>query len=208
MSSAAELEKDLSWRESELAALKILVSSSPKGSTTHNALLRSMLAMLYAHYEGFTKFAWDLYLDELESLNLKRSQLHEQLIKFSFEKQFQKLRGNMSSDSIWTFCTDGFKTAINEVAIFATKLETDSNLWPNIFEDNATKVNLSCDVLKQNRTAIKLLVDRRNNIAHGKKLIVNELQEYQKFEDAALLIMHELAVCIVDSLDNKLYLKP
>lgn len=207
MSSASELEKDLAWRESELAALKLVAGTAAKGSTTYDALLRSMLAMLYAHYEGFTKFAWDLYLDELESLKLQRQLLHEQLSKFSLEKDFQRLRGNMSSDSLWTFCSDTFKEALKNLATFAVKLETDSNLWPNVFEENSNRINLKCDLLDKNRTAIRLLVDRRNNIAHGKKLIVKDLSEYQKFEDAALLVMHELAVSIVDSLETADYLK-
>ncbi|WP_347566292.1 MAE_28990/MAE_18760 family HEPN-like nuclease [Scytonema sp. UIC 10036] len=54
---------------------------------------------------------------------------------------------------------------------------------------------------------MKSLVARRNEIAHRPKMIIKNLQEYKKYEDAALEVMHELAISIVDSLDKKLYLQ-
>jgi hypothetical protein len=38
-------------------------------------------------------------------------------------------------------------------------------------------------------------------------MVIKDLQEYQKYEDAAIEVMHELAISIVDCLDNKSYLK-
>ncbi len=60
-----ELDKDLNWREAELTSLKVQLITTTKGTVAHKVLLRAMWALLYAHYEGFCKFAWDLYLDEL-----------------------------------------------------------------------------------------------------------------------------------------------
>lgn len=51
------------------------------------------------------------------------------------------------------------------------------------------------------------MVARRNEIAHGQKMIIKDIQEYKKYEDAALEVMHELAVSIVDALDKKQYLR-
>jgi MAE_28990/MAE_18760-like HEPN len=53
---------------------------------------------------------------------------------------------------------------------------------------------------------IKALVSRRNEIAHGKKMMIRSLQEYQPFEDTTFFTMHELAVCVVDSLEEGLFL--
>jgi len=52
-----ELEQDLNWREAELASLKVLVAEATAGTVSHQALLRALWAMLYAHYEGFCKFS-------------------------------------------------------------------------------------------------------------------------------------------------------
>ncbi len=57
---AKQLGDDLTWREAELASLKLLVSEAEIGSVRRASLLRAIWVLLYAHYEGFFKFAWDL----------------------------------------------------------------------------------------------------------------------------------------------------
>ncbi|MBR8826692.1 MAG: hypothetical protein DSM107014_02110 [Gomphosphaeria aponina SAG 52.96 = DSM 107014] len=56
-----KIEQELDWRERELTSMKILVITTKNNSTKQ--ALRSLIVMLYAHYEGFCKFAWDLYLN-------------------------------------------------------------------------------------------------------------------------------------------------
>ncbi|MFN6439004.1 MAG: MAE_28990/MAE_18760 family HEPN-like nuclease [Nostoc sp. DedSLP01] len=53
---------------------------------------------------------------------------------------------------------------------------------------------------------LEALVVRRNDIAHGQKMIIKDIQEYLKYEKAAVEVMHELAVSVVECLDKKLYL--
>jgi hypothetical protein len=38
-------------------------------------------------------------------------------------------------------------------------------------------------------------------------MIIKNLKEYQKYKNAALEVMHKLAISIVDCLDKKLYLQ-
>ena len=53
-----QLEEDLSWREGEIASLKLaIVAAVP---SRRAPLLRAAWALLYAHYEGFCRFAWAL----------------------------------------------------------------------------------------------------------------------------------------------------
>jgi hypothetical protein len=203
---AQQLEDDLKWREEELVSLKIQVALEKLGSVKHKALLRAMCAMLYAHYEGFCKFAWDLYLDELGKLNIKRKDCKEVISILSLEKKFKEMRGDLSPKSIWEFGKLHFHSLLEENLEFETKLETEANLWPNLFEDNVVKAGLCCTAINQCRTEIKALVARRNQIAHGKTMEIKDLKEYQQYEDAALLVMHDLAVAIVECLDKKLYL--
>lgn len=204
---ANQLEADLSWREGELASLKIQVAQAPKGSQKQTALLRAMWAMLYAHYEGFCKFSWDLYLNALESLNVKRDEIVPEICTFSLAQEFSGLKGDMSPNSLWEFCSNKFENLLTQNLEFKTKLETDSNLWPNLFKDNIDKIKLKCDSLETYKTFIKSLVARRNEIAHGKKLVIESLDEYQKYENAALIVMHDLAINIVESLETGAYLK-
>lgn len=201
-----QLEDDLNWREAELASLKTLVVKAPKISV-RQALLRAMWPLLYAHYEGFCKFAWDLYLEELQKAGVKRKDCQDAIARLSLQKQFKEIRGNLSPLNIWKFAQTGFRSLLEEDLDFQVKLETRSNLWPILFKENSQQAGLSCMLVDQYEIQLKALVRRRNDIAHGQKMIINDLYEYQKFEDAALVVMHELAVSIVECLDEKLYLK-
>lgn len=204
---AKELENDLNWREAELASFKLLVSSAPRGSVKEQALLRALWALLYAHYEGFCKFSWDLFLDALQEQIVQRSSCNDQIACLSLEKDFKKLKGNLTPTAIWSFCTAEFPRLMSEPAVFNIKLETQNNLWPNIFKDNVQKVSFPTEIIDEHYTRIKTLVARRNEIAHGQRMIINDLIEYQKYEDSALLVMHDLAINILDCLANNKHIK-
>lgn len=178
-----------------------------KDSDRYRTLLRVLWVILYAHYEGFCKFAWDLYLDELQKAGVKRKDCKAEIAKLSLQKQFKILKGDLTPESLWNFGETGFRTMLKDNLDFQVKLETQSNLYPNIFKENSLKVCLTCTLVDQYEIELKGLVSRRNEIAHGKRMIIKDLNEYEKYEDAAIVVMHELAISIVDCLDKKLYLK-
>ena len=204
---AKELEDDLNWREAELASFKLLVSSAPKKSVKEQALLRALWILLYAHYEGFCKFSWDLFLSAIQEQVIQRSLCNDQIACLSLEKNFKKLKGNLSPNAIWSFCVAEFPRLMSEAIVFDVKLETQYNLWPNIFKDNLQKISLPVQIINEHSTRIKTLVARRNDIAHGQKMIIKDLNDYQKYEDSALLVMHDLAINILDCLDKNKHIK-
>jgi hypothetical protein len=96
---------------------------------------------------------------------------------------------------------------MKEQLTFELSLETDSNLWPNLLRDNSTEVDLPHKKVDEHELKLKALVARRNEIAHGKKMVIASLAEYQPYEDAAILVMHELAVAVLECLEKKTYLR-
>lgn len=202
-----KLEEDLDWRLTELAILQNQTVLANKDSNRYRVLLRAMWAMLYAHYEGFCQFAWDLYLDELEKAGVKRKDCKDEIAKLSLQKEFKALKGDLSLESIWEFGQTRFTAMLEDNLDFPVKLETQSNLYPNIFKENSLQIGFTCGLIDKYETELKALVSRRNEIAHGQKMIIKDINEYKKYETAAIEVMHELAISIVDSLDKKLYLK-
>lgn len=199
------LEADLNWRESELASFKIAILSAERKTVRESALLRGAWAILYSHYEGFCKFAWDSYLDALEKKEIPRSELCSDMASLSLRKNFKKLRGTLSDKDLWEFGSSKFLEMQATIATFEEKLETDSNLWPNLYRDNACALGISPTLIDKYSTEIKTLVARRNDIAHGQKMTVKDIQEYKEYETAALLVMHDLALCLIDSIENESY---
>jgi len=202
------LEEELNWREAELASLKLLVLEAAPKSVRQSSLLRALWAMLYAHYEGFCKFTWDYYLENLEQLGISRESSCEPIARFSLAKKFRELRGDLRSNMLWSVYTRDFQAWMKEQLKFDLRLETDSNLWPNLLRVNSAEVDLPYKKVDEHELKLKTLVARRNEIAHGKKMVIASLEEYQPYEDAVILVMHELAVAVLECLEKKTYLKP
>lgn len=204
---ATELERELRWREDELATLKhSLIYSRPKASPRH-AALRALWAMLYAHYEGFTKFCWELVLDHVEAQGLSRSDLRECLAILSLEEFFAKTRGDTSAAGLWEAFRTGVPGELGRPARFSARfrLSTESNLWPSVFRAETARLGITCKQLDDNEKRLRTLVSRRNSIAHGEKMVIASFEEYMMYERAVLLLMHELAVEVLEYLGAGMY---
>jgi hypothetical protein len=209
MSVDATLEQDLKWREAELASLKRLAINATAEPVAYRGLLRAMWSLLYAHFEGFTKFCWDTVLDEVQSADLPLSALHPRFALLALEPDFKSHRANLDPTSIWLFFEATLPTALSRAAAFAddARLKTESNLWPNIFERESQRIGIQCGELQKYRPRIKTLVARRNDIAHGKNMVIADLKEYHEYEHATMCLMHELAIKSIELIKSESYRK-
>lgn len=205
---AQEIERDLAWREAEIGTLKLLLASSSTGSDRQRALMRACCAMMYAHYEGFCRFCWTLMLSTIERQSLLRQELAEPLARRAMASVFRTLRGDTSDINLWQFATTAFSSQLRERATFQEEIDTDSNLWPSVAKKINDSIGVQCPMFDLHETELRQLVGRRNKIAHGEKLEIENLGQLQKLEHAAMLAMHELALAVVECLDRKSYLKP
>lgn len=204
-----EIENDLKWREAELASLKAHAISTRDNQVAHRAALRALWAMLYAHYEGFTKFCWELALDEIQRSKTKREDLIDSVAIASLESFFATMRGDSSSENLWACFLSDLPAQLKVEAEFPEnyRFSTDSNLWPEVFRRETSKLGITCPELDRCDALVKALVARRNKIAHGETMTINNLTEYEPFEQATTLVMHELAVAVLDLLDEQRYTK-
>jgi hypothetical protein len=204
---AKEIENELDWRWSELAAIKVQIVKADKVSVRYEALLRALVVLLYAHYEGFCKFSWDLYLDGLQKRRLRRKDCDDRIVQLSLQKKFKELRGDLSPQSVWEFFTTHFPQLMDDHLEFQVRLETKSNLWPNLLKSNSQAVGLSCKMADEHESLLKALVRQRNSIAHGRRELIRDLEEYEKYEKAAFEAMYELGLSVVECLERETYLK-
>lgn len=209
MSLDADLEQDLKWREAELASLKRLAIGATAGSPTQRGLLRAMWALLYAHFEGFTKFCWDTVLDHVQAASVPANSLDTCFALLALEPTFKAHRANLNSLAIWEFFQAVLPDSLSKAAAFPeeSRLKTESNLWPNIFERESGRIGIQCNELSKSRIRIKALVARRNDIAHGKNMTIATLAEYHEYENATLCVMHELAIKSIDMIEQRKYQK-
>jgi hypothetical protein len=204
---ADQIEEDLKWREAELGSLKLAAAAAPEKSDRQRALLRALWTMLYAHYEGFCKFCWDLLLNEIERNGCSRERATECIAILSLTKVFREFRKDTSPTGIWSFLHTRLPDEMKQATIFPFRLETQSNLWPKLARQNNLSVGLPSTQIDLNASLLNSLVGRRNEIAHGKKLVVESLDEYANYEKSVMVVLHEMAVAVVDCLEKETFIE-
>lgn len=193
---------DLSWREAELGSLKLLLSRNDISNHQKVVLLRASWALLYAHYEGFTKTSLAVFYDHAKSAIEKCGDLPIKTRVFALERKIKRLRSLSSEPLIGEL--EHFSASFYDPAPEFPEVDTKSNLWPNVLEDLLSDADIQVEALDEHRVKISTLVSRRNNIAHGKQEIVSEISYYREFESAVYDLMYEMALKI----DERLKLAP
>ncbi|WP_445941132.1 MAE_28990/MAE_18760 family HEPN-like nuclease [Pseudomonas sp.] len=200
----SELEKDLGWREIELALMRKQLIASIAGTPQESALLRANLAMIYAHYEGFCKFALELYVISLQRLNPDRIDLAWPLASFTLKSLHKELLNEKDESIFFTRLLNELNKEIDAKAEFE-KPPQISNLWPDLLIEWLTKLHLEKESTIEHANTLHQLVNNRNQIAHGKKLMIQSRKELDKYADAAQTVMHEVALGICYALEHKKY---
>ena len=203
-----DLENDLEWRRGELASLKVSLARSEEGSVKRTALLRALIVMLYAHYQGFCKFSWEYYLCEIKKQGVKRVHCTKQIAVFSLKKEFNKVKGGANSDELWKFIHTKFHALMNEIPEFEILPDAKSNLWPDLLKTNLEQLGIYCSTLDVNSNKLSSLVNRRNSIAHGQKELVKEIDDYELLEKAVFDILYDICLSMAECLSQKTYLIP
>ncbi len=208
MSTAIErqIDADLIWREQELGSLKLLAVRESHDKAKLTTILRAMTAMLYAHYEGFSKFCWELFVAEVGKLQPVTRELTNELKRTVLRGALSKLRHSTDLEIVEYLVQYDSMSRMRQLDFGAVKIETESNLWPETFKKLGTQLGLECSYVVKYETTIKSLVGQRNGIAHGEKLIIDRIDKYENLEKSTLLIMHELAISTMQSLEDQHYL--
>lgn len=194
MTPFEEIERDLDWRESELASLRRLLSNKEVSSREKDVLFRAAWALLYAHYEGFCKFALTVYFDTIKKPPNKCRDLPFQTQCFALSGAIKSIRTLPTVEFLNSF--HSFDRTFLDASIEFPEVETKSNLWPHTFRELLTSADIEVKSLDDYNQTIRTLVTRRNKIAHGEKDMIKELSYYLKFEDAIMVVLCDLALSI------------
>ncbi|AUC52326.1 hypothetical protein CDO87_03585 [Sagittula sp. P11] len=197
------ITEDLNWREAELGSLKLLLSRDDVTEHQKVVLLRASWALLYAHYEGFSKTSLTVFYDYAKRYVANCGSLPINTRLFALEKKLRTLR-SLSPEPLLNEL-ENFSTIFYASGPIFPEVDTKSNLWPNVLEDLLRDADISLTSLDLHRVKISTLVNRRNNIAHGKRDIVAEVSYYRGFESAVYDIMYEMAFKIDERLNSAPY---
>lgn len=200
MSAISEIERDLEWREAEIALLRIMLVNTKMSNREKLVLFRAAWALLYAHYEGFCKFALTVYYDNLRSSGLKYRHLPDRTIAFALDRKIKEIK-NLPSFEFFKEVMIFDSSHLGADASFPD-VDTESNLWPTTLAGLLLDADLSLLTLDSHSRKIATLVNRRNKIAHGEREMITEVDYYLQYEEAVILLMYELALAIDEKISS------
>lgn len=202
------LDDSLAWRKKEIAALRALISGRLRDHE-RAVMRRAAVAMLYAHWEGFTKEAALFYLEYV--LRQKRA-LADLTGNFSamVARRYIREAGQSKKLSVHIATVDRL-FAMNTQApdFFPPKaIDTESNLSSTVLQEIFLALGLSYDATWQTR-ALQIdgsLLRMRNEIAHGEDCSVDE-PTYKALHDLVLDILDWVKTGIENNAATRAFLR-
>lgn len=168
-----QITQDRNWRIKEISDLKTAIRRSDQGA--EQVLLRALITICYAHWEGYVKFAAKKYLEHVALRKLPYNQLSPQFFKNYFLPRLASVTSEKLSvsdrcslvEDILTSSGRRFSRVNDEL------INTRSNLKFDIFSDICIVCGIDPKLFSEYSTFIDIiLLKRRNSIAHGEETLI------------------------------------
>lgn len=182
---------DLVWRKKELTELRALVDGS-RGKLKQRVLIRSAIALLYAHWEGFVKKSSGFYLKYVafQRVNLDELQTNFLVLSARFAASESSGTGGMRNGielaNFYLNCA-GRRANVPHKKV----IDTRSNLGSSVLRDILVLLGLDDSGFETRMNFIDgSLVNPRNHVAHGEELHISA-EEYEELHDSVMGLIEE-----------------
>ena len=216
----SDMEDALSWRVNEVIALKNVLRNDNKGP-----IVKTLIVMLYAHFEGFFKDCMECFIKFINSSGLELRLFTDALIAASLDKQYSAFedrnrkckelvseppaeeylhRFHRRKELTQKFMSDYLNKRIR---IGDKVVNTKSNLDYAVLQENLYILGLDYNFFSNKQESINRLVALRNGVAHGSQKEPIEFDEYEKLENDIFEIMEMLILYLYEFCEHEDYLR-
>src|SRR5690625_1502210 len=223
----AQLEQELTWRRDEMRLLHNQLNFM-KAEADRERYRKSLIVMLYAHFEGFCVTAFQIYIEAINSQKLKRKKLNSHLLASSLYNEFRAYddpqrspehyrkifnRQLQEDGKLVQFArrvdfVESIDRFLDEEAMIPERIvQAENNLTAVVLRKLLYSVGLPYHSLKSHEGNIEHLVNRRNQIAHGHRKKGISSDTYNKIERSIFHLLDDIIKLIHASLREKKYLK-
>lgn len=207
MSFIDEINSDIDWRVSELTSLKVIPLMYDLMPNHKSMLIRYAIPAIYALWEGYVKTCFELYIREINKLNIPIHDTHLNVLTHtlsSYEKLYlENARTNFTKKKEFI---EYYQNKISQPLYIANKIPTKSNVDFIVINDILTRFNL--DLLpKTFESKIKKLLWFRNSIAHGETSLPVEIENITEFSDLVSDLMVEILTRVDTGYNNRTFVK-
>lgn len=200
---SAQLDADLTSRLRELSDLKCAIRDAPP--TNRSVLLKALVALSYAHWEGYVKFAANKYFEFVSLRKLPYTSLDQQFYVNAFllrlgtfvtNKPSLKSRAELVGEILNA-------NASRFTQIPPDLVNTGSNLKFEVLQNICLVCGIDSKTFEPHETFIDVvLLKRRNSIAHGDDSVV-AVEEIDDLVGGVIGLMRTFR----NELENKVYTK-
>ncbi|BAZ08097.1 MAE_28990/MAE_18760 family HEPN-like nuclease [Calothrix sp. NIES-3974] len=202
------LTDDFVWRKKEISDLKALIETRSFTTSKHNALLRSGVALLYAHWEGYIRTAATSYLEFVARQKLTYGELAINFVAIAMKAKLNEAN-DTNKATVFTAVTNLILTQVHQTSSIPYEdiISTASNLSSAILREITCLLGLDYSFYQTKEVIInEQLLKRRNAIAHGEYLSLDR-DEYQQLHDEILAMMENFRTQVENSACQKLYIR-
>jgi hypothetical protein len=194
---------DLIWRRKELSDMKAAIKKSDAAAVP--VLLRALIAMSYAHWEGYVRTCTSRYFEHLALRKMRYSDLERQIYVNSFLVRIDALcQGRVGLEQRCGLVNDILDGKGERFGYINPSLvDTKSNLNTDVIRNICAICAVDPSYFEAQRSFIDILIlKRRNAIAHGQ-------QEFIRIDEIDDLVAGVLALMthFRNLLENKVYIK-
>lgn len=200
---SAQITEDRNWRIKEISDLK---SAIRRGDPhLQRVLLRALVAICYAHWEGYVRLSARKYLEHVALRRFQYDQLNRQFFRNYFIPRLAALSTSNTSladrcallDEILNSAGHRF-TRINEKLV-----NTRGNLNFSVFADICLVCGVPTHKFVDKSTFVdRVLLRRRNAIAHGEDTMI-ALADLDDIANETIALMRAFG----DDLENRVVLQ-
>lgn len=218
-----QIEEDYSWRVSEIRFLENQLARY-KTESNKAKLRRPIVLMLYAHFEGFCKFCFSLYVETINQSNIYCAEANSSIIAASLSNVFKQLRNPDKKSPVFrsllpddgklhSFARDrefielSYQLLKQIVEIPNNFIDMEDNLKPVVLRKILFQLGFSAELFKEKEGSITILLKYRNGIAHGELKHGINLKEYELVKRASKAVMDGIRLLIMDALRRKAFMK-
>lgn len=181
-------------------------SADPMAKTV---LLRALVAMAYAHWEGYVRISATKYFTHITLKKLSFRELDGQFYKNSFLARLEAFfRSKSSTQESCNFIASILESQDSRFAYVNPQLiDTKSNLNTDVIKDLCVVCGFESDLFETNRIFIDMtLLKKRNAIAHGQDEGV-DVRDVDNVIDETLALMEHFRTLIENKVYTKAYLR-
>lgn len=198
-----QLSQDRSWRLREISDIKSAIRRADTGLQT--VLLRALVTICYAHWEGSVRFSARKYLEHVSLRKFQFRELDRQFLRNYFLPRLASLSTSRAGVAERCDLVDEILDASNQrfSRVNEDLISTRSNLNFDVFRDICLVCGVPIEQFSDKATFVDIvLLKRRNEIAHDEETFI-DVTDLDEVANDTVALMRAFG----DALENRVYMR-